>query len=302
MTAPRGGRITRRRLLAAGVRLTVGARTVVARGAPRVFYYDFSALPDAPGWPAGWACPGVANLRVTERSAFFTACWRPGPTWYPYDPRPVAFAVDFARPRRHRSWRRSPRRVRLRRRRHPPHFGPRDYYAAFYDTQQATLSIVRRNGADDGDARLLPAAPIAPATSARAHRSGRTPDIAERGPDHRRARPRCRHRRRRRATRRSSRRATRACSARRARCFPSFGTPRPSCRWATSIFLPYGVQEGEEVERLAGRPADHRTRSGPSPPLAFRQITITSRRDPEADARVGRRGDERGAALRRRAA
>mgnify|MGYP001478975516 CR=1 FL=1 len=138
--------ITRRELIAAGAvvgaGLAVGARPASGAGERVVRQIDFSALGDRQGWPAGWACPGVANLRVSGGVGVLEA----GSDVFPYDPRPAAFAVDS------RILEGSVRAVVteagslvgvvIRR------TSPRDYYAAFYDVQQGLLSIMRRSGAD----------------------------------------------------------------------------------------------------------------------------------------------------------
>jgi hypothetical protein len=100
---------------------------------------DFSSLPDGPGWPKGWVCPGVANLRVAGGRGVLEA----GSDVFPYDPRPSAFAVDArfvdGRVRAVVTAAGSLVGVLLRR------TGPRDYYAAFYDAEHDLLSIVRRS-------------------------------------------------------------------------------------------------------------------------------------------------------------
>jgi hypothetical protein len=98
---------------------------------------DFAALGPGDGWP-GWRCPGVANLRRAGGAGTLEA----GSDVFPCDPRPVAFLLD------HRS-----RDVELtaevraagagtglvvRR------GGPRDYYAALYDSEQHALVLLRR--------------------------------------------------------------------------------------------------------------------------------------------------------------
>ena len=103
---------------------------------------NFSSLPNRSGWPSGWACPGVANLRVSGGRGILEA----GSDVFPYDPRPAAFAVDAritdGRVRAVVTAAGSLVGVLLRR------TGPRDYYAAFYDAQHDLLSIVRRSGAN----------------------------------------------------------------------------------------------------------------------------------------------------------
>lgn len=136
--------ITRRELIATGA--AAGASLALAptasAAAERVIgRANFSSLPDRLGWPAGWVCPGVANLRVTGGRGVLEA----GSDVFPYDPRPLAFAVDArfleGRVRAVVSAPGSLVGVALRR------TGPRDYYAAFYDSQLRLLSIVRRTPA-----------------------------------------------------------------------------------------------------------------------------------------------------------
>jgi hypothetical protein len=106
---------------------------------------DFAGLADGDGWP-GWTCTGVANLRRLSGQGLLEA----GSDVFPCDPRPVAFAVD----RRFADGEVSAvvlaagagagvvaRRV-----------GPREYYAAIYDDEQAALLLVRR--APDGVVEL----------------------------------------------------------------------------------------------------------------------------------------------------
>jgi hypothetical protein len=138
--------VTRRELIAAGAvagtGLAVGARPASAEADPVVRRINFSALPDRAGWPSHWACSGVANLRVSGGRGVLEA----GSDVFPYDPRPVAFAVDarflHGRVRAVVTAGGSLVGVILRR------TGPRDYYAAFYDSQHKLLSIVRRSGAN----------------------------------------------------------------------------------------------------------------------------------------------------------
>jgi hypothetical protein len=146
MTADEREGLTRRGLLAAGAAAGAGlalrSGTAVGAGTPIVRRVDFTAMRDADAWPDGWACPGVANLRVSGGRGLLEA----GTDVFPSDPRPAAFAVDarfldggvravITAPG-------SLAGVLLRR------TGPRDYYAAFYDSHQGLLSIVRRAGAD----------------------------------------------------------------------------------------------------------------------------------------------------------
>jgi hypothetical protein len=141
-----GAGVTRRELIAAsavaGVGLTAGARSASAATERVMRHIDFSGLTDRAGWPSGWACPGVANLRVHGGRGILEA----GSDVFPYDPRPAVFAVDAralnAGVRAVVTAAGSLVGVMVRRTR------PRDYYAAFYDTQHKLLSIVRRSGAD----------------------------------------------------------------------------------------------------------------------------------------------------------
>jgi len=132
--------ITRRTLLVAGAAMVAGIRAPKAAGAASIHGVDFGALPDGDGWPAGWVCTGVANLRVSGGLGVLEA----GSDVFPCDPRPLVFAVDSrfrdGSVRALISAAGSLVGVAVRR------VGPRDYYAAFYDG--STLSIVRRSGAD----------------------------------------------------------------------------------------------------------------------------------------------------------
>ena len=137
-----GRRLSRRELIAsgaaAGVALGVAGRARAAGRFPHRTRLDFASLHSGRGWP-GWTCVGVANLRRESGQGLLEA----GSDVFPYDPRPVAFAVD--------------RRFRdaeieavvdsagagtglvLRRR------GPRAYYAAVYDDEQKALILLRRS-------------------------------------------------------------------------------------------------------------------------------------------------------------
>jgi hypothetical protein len=141
------GGITRRRLLAAGAAvagagLSVGPRSASGAGVPVVRSVDFSRLPDQAGWPAGWACPGVANLRITQGLGVLEA----GSDVFPYDPRPTAFAADVrflvGSVRATVTASGSLVGVLLRR------TAPRNYYAAWYDVEHSVLSLVRRSEAE----------------------------------------------------------------------------------------------------------------------------------------------------------
>ena len=138
--------LNRREVLAAGAALgaTVALGTSPALGArahaPVERRLDFAASGDGAGWP-GWTAPGVANLRREAGIGVLEA----GSDVFPYDPRPVAFAVDlrfvhgevaaaitaFG----------AGAGVVVRR------VGPRAYYAAVYEPETAALTIVRRLGA-----------------------------------------------------------------------------------------------------------------------------------------------------------
>jgi hypothetical protein len=137
-----GQRVSRRELLAAGA--AAGAalglpRTAIAGPpAPWSGGLDFRTLDPGDGWP-GWVCPGVANLRRSDGLGLLEA----GSDVFPCDPRPVAFAVD----QRFRDAEieavvnsaGAGAGVVLRR------VGPRDYYAAVYDDEQAALVVLRRS-------------------------------------------------------------------------------------------------------------------------------------------------------------
>jgi hypothetical protein len=130
--------ITRRTLLAAGAGFAVSSRLAFAASTPVIRSLDFSGLADAEHWPDGWACAGVANLRVVKGLGLLEA----GTDVFPSDPRPVAFAVDArfrdGSVRAVVSAPGSQAGVVVRR------TAPRDYYAAIYDLDSQVLSIVRR--------------------------------------------------------------------------------------------------------------------------------------------------------------
>ena len=139
--------ITRRELIAAGAvagaGLAMGARPALAAGQRVVREIDFGLLRDRPsGWPAGWVCTGVANLRVSGGLGVLEA----GSDVFPYDPRPAVFTPDARvlegtiRAAIHTVG--SLAGVVLRR------ASPSAYYAAVYDAQRQTLAIVRRAGTD----------------------------------------------------------------------------------------------------------------------------------------------------------
>jgi phosphodiesterase/alkaline phosphatase D-like protein len=85
--------LNRRELLAAGAVLgaalaTGSAAAPVARAATEE-RLDFTTVADGDGWP-GWTTHGVANLRRAKHTGILEA----GSDVFPYDPRPVAFALD----------------------------------------------------------------------------------------------------------------------------------------------------------------------------------------------------------------
>ncbi|HEX8065834.1 MAG TPA: alkaline phosphatase D family protein [Thermoleophilaceae bacterium] len=150
-----GDGVTRREAIAAaGV---AGAAAVLERAAAararsewsRVL--DFRALAPGDGWP-GWRCGGVAGLRREGGRGLLEA----GSDVFPCDPRPVAFAVD----RRFRDGEIAAlvtaagagAGVVLRR------SGPRDYYAALYDDEQAALVVLRRSPAGVSELGRVPVA------------------------------------------------------------------------------------------------------------------------------------------------
>jgi PhoD-like phosphatase len=126
---------------AGSVAVALAEDTALARGgiSSRL---DFSTLGADSSWGSGWRCPGVANLRVEAGEGLLEA----GSDIFPNDPRPLAFALDsrflegsiraiITRPG-------SASGVALRR------TSPRDYYAAIYDAEAATLAIARRSGTE----------------------------------------------------------------------------------------------------------------------------------------------------------
>ena len=266
---------TRRALLAAGAAagagLAVGARMSLGADEPVVRNVDFSTLPDADGWPAGWASPGVANLRVSGGRGVLEA----GTDVFPSDPRPAVFAVDTrvrdGAVRAAITAAGSLAGVLLRR------VGPRDYYAAFYDVEQSLLSIVRRNGPDlvtlaqtpvsgaDGEVRLELAAAGAAPTALTA-----TLTVAGAAPV--------------RVTAEDAHPALQGAGdagvlAQARTLFPSSGPPvLPSL--GNFHLLPYGVQEGEAVLATpAGQEVIGEIRREST--VAFRAIAITSRDSPQ---------------------
>ena len=145
--------VSRRELLAAGagagaaIALQAGSTAQARTRWSRTL--DFSSLRDGTGWP-GWRCAGVANLRRAGGRGLLEA----GSDVFPYDPRPVAFAVD----QRFRDGEVAAlveaagagtglvlRRV-----------GPRRYYAAVYDDEQAALMLLRRSPAGVAELARVP--------------------------------------------------------------------------------------------------------------------------------------------------
>ena len=150
-----GGLVSRRELLAAGAAAgaALGLRGTALAGTPATWSggIDFRALQAGDGWP-GWVCPGVANLRRSDGLGVLEA----GSDVVPYDPRPVAFAVD----QRFRDGEievvvdaaGAGTGLVLRR------TGPRDYYAAVLDDEQSALMILRRS--PDGEHELARVAAV----------------------------------------------------------------------------------------------------------------------------------------------
>ena len=134
-----GRGVSRRELLAAGAAagVAIGLGRTAAPAAAQAARLDFAALPPGEGWP-GWACPGVATLRRDGGRGVLEA----GSDVFPCDPRPVAFAVDrrFADGAIAAVVESGGAGVGLVLRR----TGPRDYYAAILDDEQAALVLVRR--------------------------------------------------------------------------------------------------------------------------------------------------------------
>src|SRR3954453_12194525 len=134
------GTLSRRELLAAGfaagASLTIGAPP--ARGATHQRRIEFAALADGSGWP-GWTCPGVANLRRAGGAGLLEAA----SDVFPYDPRPVAFPVDFrfVNGQIEATVLRAGAGAGVVIRR----VGPRNYYAAVYDAEAEALLILRRS-------------------------------------------------------------------------------------------------------------------------------------------------------------
>src|SRR4051794_32703743 len=151
-----GDGVSRRELLAAGaaagVALGLPGAAAASRPAEWSSRLDFASLGAGEGWP-GWVCPGVANLRRRDGLGVLEA----GSDVIPYDPRPVAFAVD----QRFRDAEISAvvdaagagTGVVLRR------TGPRDYYAAIYDSEQSALVLVRRSPSGEHELARAAAGP-----------------------------------------------------------------------------------------------------------------------------------------------
>ena len=137
MRAVGGTRINRRELLAAGAAAGAALALPPSAGARSARTFDFSAMPAGENWP-GWACSGVANLRVDGGRGVLEA----GSDVFPNDPRPVAFWID----QRFRDGTVTATidatgagtGVVIRR------TAPRTYYAAILDDEQKALVIVRR--------------------------------------------------------------------------------------------------------------------------------------------------------------
>src|SRR5215213_9194330 len=147
-----GGGVSRRELLAAGAAagVALGLRGTAIAAEPGAFAsaLDFGALGPGDGWP-GWACPGVANLLRRDGTGVLEAA----SDVIPYDPRPVAFAVDqrFLDAEIEAVVNAVGAGTGLVLRR----TGPRDYYAALYDDEESALVILRR--APDGATELAKA-------------------------------------------------------------------------------------------------------------------------------------------------
>ncbi|HEX8052247.1 MAG TPA: alkaline phosphatase D family protein [Thermoleophilaceae bacterium] len=136
-------RVSRRELLAAAAAAAAALALRDPAGAAAAGWtggIDFGSAGAGEGWPK-WRCAGVANLRRSNGVGVLEA----GSDVFPNDPRPVAFAVD----RRFRDGEISASvdaagagaGLVLRR------TGPRDYYAAVYDDEQAALLLLRRSPA-----------------------------------------------------------------------------------------------------------------------------------------------------------
>ena len=150
--------LNRRELLAsaaAGVAFSGWRGATAAAGAPTAWAAALASAPDGPGWP-GFACVGVANLRVADGQAVLEA----GSDVFPDDPRPVAFAID----RRFRDGSVSAEATRTgaetgvvaRRTSH------RHYYAATYRQEEAALVLFRRSGDEVDELARTPALAIRP--------------------------------------------------------------------------------------------------------------------------------------------
>ncbi|MFA5941017.1 MAG: alkaline phosphatase D family protein [Sinimarinibacterium sp.] len=145
--------ITRRELLqmaaAGGGGLLIGSLAGCGSSAPadahsgsRRLRFDFAALPDGDGWSDDWTCVGVATLSRAGGQGLLLA----GSDIFPNDPRPIAFALDarFVDGAIRAVVTRVGRCVGAVLRR----TSTRAWYAALYDTDAHTLSIVRRTGSD----------------------------------------------------------------------------------------------------------------------------------------------------------
>ena len=268
-------RVSRRELLAAGAAagaaLGLGrAGAVRAQGAAQTVVVDFRSLAPGDGW-AGWTCPGVANLRRRDGLGLLEA----GSDVFPCDARPVAFVVD----RRMRDCEieaavesgGAGAGVVLRR------VGPRDYYAAVYDDEQAALVVLRRTpvGADElGRAPVTrPGGPFRLALRAR----GAAPTELEATFDGGSGQPVAV------AVRDGARALQRpgdpGVLATARTLFPSEG-PAPLPALGNLHLLPYGVQEGQAViGSPVGQPVLERIRERST--AAFAQIAVRGRGRPQ---------------------
>jgi hypothetical protein len=239
-------RVSRREALAAGAAAWAAlafSRTAVARRrAPWTGGLDFSKLGAGEGWP-GWTCPGVANLRRSGGLGLLEA----GSDVFPYDPRPVAFAVD----RRFRDGEITARvrsggagtGVVLRR------TGPRAYYAAVYNDEQHALVLLRRSAAGVHELGRTPAVAHGRLTLSLAAKGSHptvltaTLTLAAGPPIRVSAHD---------STRALQRAGDPGVLATARTLFPSKPEPGPAAGLGNLHLLPYGVQEGEAVIRSPG--------------------------------------------------
>ena len=244
---------------------------------------DFRSLAEGQGWP-GWTCAGVANLRRDGGHGLLEA----GSDVFPCDPRPVAFAVDqrFADGEITAELDAGGAGAGVVVRR----VGPRDYYAAVYDAEQARWSFSSEASPTTGwGARPLPRRSPRRASRLSLRRAGALPTDADR--DARTATAPGRGLGDRRDARASARRAIPACSPPRApssrargrRSFPALGNLH---------LLPYGVQEGQVIIDTAVGAGRH----GADPRALHRLVhPITSARSgsPADDPALRDRRDDR---------